>query len=245
MKLFLTSSIGASYKVNGKRIPCELDNSNHFLDLLRKYWVRDAKCLVISSDPDTEEINDSFKEIYTEAFKISQLSISELDVCDARNESRLVDTIYDYDVLLLAGGHVPTQNQFFSRISLAKLLENYEGIVIGNSAGTMNCADVVYAQAEQEGEAADPKYQKYLDGLGLTQMSILPHFQDLKDLMLDGLRVIEEITLPDSHIRPFYAIVDGAFIFVEDGKSKVYGETYWIDKGTITKICDINKSIKL
>lgn len=245
MKLFLTSSVGASYKVDAIRIPCALNNSNHFLDMLRENWTMNAKCLILSSDPESEEINDSFKAIYTQAFKISNLSVSKVDLCDIRNESELPDMIYDYDVLFLAGGHVPTQNQFFKRIQLEKLLKGFKGVIIGNSAGTMNCADIVYAQPERDGEAIDPNYKRYLDGLGLTKICILPHYQDLEELSLDGLRVIEDISLLDSMKRPFYALTDGAFVYVNEGKSILYGEAYWIENGKIEKICETNKSIEL
>lgn len=245
MKLFLTSSIGGSYKENGIRIPCSLDGSNNFLNLLRENWPINSKCLLLSSDPDNEEINDSFKAIFTEAFRISNLPASIIDVCDRRNESSLTDIIYDYDVLILSGGHVPTQNEFFNRINLKELLKSYKGIIIGISAGTMNCADIVYAQPELEGEAINPKYERYLDGLHLTKINILPHFQEIKDMSVDGLRVLEDISLPDSKIRPFYGLVDGAFILVEDNRSVLYGEAYWFKDGNVTKVCDTDKSIQI
>ena len=37
MKLFLTSSIRDNYEENGIRIPCTLDESNDFLNNLRRY----------------------------------------------------------------------------------------------------------------------------------------------------------------------------------------------------------------
>jgi peptidase E len=245
MKLFLTSSIGGSYKENGITIPCALDRANNFLDLLRKYLPMNSKCLILSADPDNEEMNNNFKAGFTETFRISNLLLSKIDVCDRRNESNLVDMIHDYDLLLLAGGHVPTQNKFFNRIHLKELLKSYEGIIIGMSAGTMNCADVVYAQPELDGEVIDTEYQRYLDGLHLTKINILPHFQDVKDLSVDGLRALEDISLLDSKIRPFYALVDGAFIFVDDNRSVLYGEAYWINDGNVTKVCDTNKSIEI
>lgn len=245
MKLFLTSSIGGSYKENGIRIPCALDGSNNFLKLLKDYWKENSKCLILSSDPDNEEVNDSFKKIFAEAFKISNLSLSKIDICDRRNENELPDMISNYDVLILSGGHVPTQNKFFCKIHLKDLLKNYHGIIIGISAGTMNSADVVYAQPELDGEAIDPKYERYLEGLGLTKINVLPHFQDLKDLTLDGLRILEDISLTDSKVRPFYALVDGSFIFVDGNTSVLYGEAYLIKDGYIKKVCDINRSIEI
>lgn len=245
MKLFLTSSIGGSYKENGIRIPCALDESNQFIVNLKKHWTTNSKCLIISSDPDNEEINDSFKAIFAEAFRISDLSCSQLEVCDRRNEGRLADIIYDYDVILLAGGHVPTQNKFFIRIHLRGLLNKYSGIVIGISAGSMNSADVVYAQPELEGEAIDQDYQRYLDGLNLTQISILPHYQDLEGVTIDGLRIVEDISLEDSKISPFYALVDGAYIYINNDIATLYGEAYYFCDGTIAKICDTDKCIEL
>lgn len=244
MRLFLTSSIGGSYIENGRRIPCTLDGSNQFLNNLKKYWPENSKCLVISSDPDNDDINDSFKAIFAEAFRISGLSCSYWEVCDRRNEDRLAEIIYDYDVILLAGGHVPTQNKFFSRISLGELLKEYCGIVIGISAGSMNSADVVYAQPELDGEAIDPGYKRYLDGLNLTHISILPHYQYLMDESIDGLRIVEDISLADSKIRPFYALVDGAYILVDD-VSTLYGEAYYFCDEVITKVCDTDNCIQL
>lgn len=245
MILFLTSSIGGSYKVEGARIPCQLDSSNQFLYNLKKYWPDNAKCLIICSDPENKEINDSFRKVFMEAFRMSGLSLSLLGVCDGRNERRLIDTIHGYDVILLAGGHVPTQNTFFRRIHLGNLLKDYKGIIIGISAGSMNCADIVYAQPELDGEAVDQNYQRYLEGLNLTNISILPHYQDLIDMSIDGLRVVEDISLPDSKTRPFYALVDGAYIFIDDNKATVYGEAYYFCNGTITKICEADRHIEV
>lgn len=37
---------------------------------------------------------------------------SFFDICDARNEE-MAQNISEYDVIILAGGHVPTQNKYF------------------------------------------------------------------------------------------------------------------------------------
>ena len=245
MKLFLTSSIRDNYEDNGIRIPCTLDESNNFLNNLRRYWPINPKCLIISSDPENEDINDYFKGIFEQAFKMSNFELSKIDICDRRNESKLSKIIYDYNILILSGGHVPTQNEFFKRINLKELMKKYEGIVIGISAGTMNCANVVYAQPELDGEAINPKYKRYLDGLNLTKINILNHFQYIKNLTIDGLRILEDIALKDSSKRSFYALVDGAYILVDKNKSILYREAYLIKDGIITKVCENDKSIEI
>lgn len=81
MKLFLTSDMGESYKKNGVRVPCALDGSNHLLELFKEHLPVKSKLLIISSDPENEIMNDSFKKIFAEAFEISGFPLSKADVC--------------------------------------------------------------------------------------------------------------------------------------------------------------------
>lgn len=60
-----------------------------------------------------------------------------------------------------------------------------------------NCADIVYAGPEFEGEAIDPFYERWITGLGITDINIFPHFQKLKNDYLDGMRLILEIKESD------------------------------------------------
>jgi dipeptidase E len=120
--------------------------------------------------------------------------------------------------MILSGGHVPTQNRFFEKIRLRDLLKSCEGVVLGISAGSMNSADEVYAQPEEEGEAVDPAYRRFLPGLGLTKTNLLPHYQENKDDVLDGRRIYADIACPDSMGRTFYAIPDGSYLLIDAGK---------------------------
>ena len=165
-------------------------------------------------------------------------------ICDRRNEE-VVGRISEYDVVILAGGHVPTQNAFFKRIDLKERIKDFDGILIGISAGTMNSAETVYAQPELEGESIDEKYQRFLSGLGITTLMILPHYQDIKDDMLDGKRLFEEITFADSYGREFFALVDGSYFMIENGKTTLFGEAYLIKDGRIERICEKDKKINI
>ncbi len=236
MKIFLTSSPGGSYKVDGNRIACELDNSNSFVDNLKIYWKENAKCLIVSSNPKEHIINDSIRDVFSKSFPMSGLSVSDFRMWDDRTEKNIVEDLKNFDVIILAGGHVPTQNDFFKEIDLKNKLEKYNGIIIGISAGTMNCADIVYAQPELEGESEDISYQRFISGLGLTDIMVIPHYQYIKDEILDGKRVIEDITYPDSLGRRFIALVDGSYILIEDEKKTLFGEAYAIEDGKTIKI---------
>ena len=67
-------------------------------------------------------------------------------------------------------------------------------------------------------------------------MNLLPHYDRVKDDVLDGLRLFEDITCPDSRSRTFYAIPDGSYLFIRDGWTELRGEAYRIRDGRISQI---------
>ena len=241
---FLTSHIGDSYRVNGKRYPQKIWNSNGFVDLLRKHWQKPCRVLIIGTAPDCYERNDSILECMKVSFPMTGLPVREMFIVDDRNEAP-VEYLADFDVLILSGGHVPSQNAYFEKLRLKEKLTDFDGILIGISAGTMNSAETVYAHPELDGEATDPAYRRFIPGLGIIRVMVLPHYQQIKDDVLDGLRVFEDIAYPDSIGREFYALVDGSFITVENGMSTLHGEAYLIKDGAIRQICKENESIQL
>ncbi len=244
MLVYLTSHIGGSYKKDGKRIPTFLNTQNGFTDCLKAHWSAQAKVLIISSDPNAVERNDGIRALFETAFSMSGLSVCKLVICDRRNVD-ILESLTVYDVIILAGGHVPTQNAFFMSTRLKEKLEGFDGILIGISAGTMNCAETVYAQPELEGESTDPNYQRFLPGLGITNLMILPHYQEIKNDILDGKRVMEDITYPDSYGRVFYALADGSYILIENGQAILFGEAYLIQDGYVQQICAENQTLRL
>lgn len=244
MKVMLTSSLGGSTKENGIRVPSILIQRNGLLDNLKSIWITESNVLIICADPSDHEKNDSVCACLKKSLPMSGLSISHIDKCDDRNPNA-VDALESIDVLILAGVHVPTQNRFMDQLRLRERLKDYHGIVVAWSAGSMNCADTVYAGPELEGEAIDPLYERWITGLGLTDINIFPHFQSLKDDYLDGMRLIEDITYADSVGHEIVALNDGSYIMLEDGKTTLYGEAYMIKDRQQWKICNDGESISL
>lgn len=241
MKAVLTSSLGGSFKVDGKRVPSALLTDNGLLDKLKEVWINNAKVMIICASPNDYEKNDSVCECLKEAFPMSGLNISYIDKCDDRNEE-LIEKLEEMDVVLLAGGHVPTQNEFMKKLKLRERLMNFNGLIIAWSAGSMNCATNVYAAPELEGEAVDPYYKRWITGLGITEINIYPHYQLLKNEYLDGLRVMEDITYADSFKHEILAMNDGSYILIEDGTEVLFGEAYLIKDGCKEQICKTGES---
>ncbi len=230
MFLFLTSSpcvIGADRAV--------LNDANCFLDRLREVLPENPKCLVICSDPDSHEFTDSFACDMAAAFAEADMPFQGYAILDGRNWPYAEPLIWASDLIILMGGHVPTQNGFFNDIGLGAMLRNFQGVVMGISAGSMNCAETVYAQPEEEGES-DPDFPRFLPGLGLTQLNILPHYQQVKDNLLDGLRLFEDITYEDSLDNCFLALVDGSYVYSDGDGELLCGEAYLLENGILQKI---------
>jgi dipeptidase E len=230
--------------MNGKRVPTILMQTNGLLETLKKIWINNAKVLIICGSPYEYEKNDSIYFCLKEAFPMSGLSISVIEKCDDRNQN-IIEKLGEMDVVVLAGGHVPTQNLFLKQLKLKERLLEYKGIVAAWSAGAMNCAKKVYAGPELEGEAINPLYERWIDGIGITNVTIFPHFQSLQDVYLDGLRVIEDITFADSMGHEMIALNDGSYLFIEDEHETLYGNAYLIKNGKLKQICKENESIVL
>lgn len=234
MLVFLTSS--PTGPLDGSRKVIGLDKKNHFVDNLRKYWKPESKNLMITATPDAYEQNDEMISFFENAVKTDGFSCAPFEVWDFRTEDFSKEKLHSYDVIWLGGGHVPTQNRFFEEISLREKMEGFKGIVIGISAGTMNAADIVYAQPEHEGEALDSNFQRFIKGLNLTKTQILPHYQMVKDWYLDGMRLYNDITYGDSYGKKFLVLEDGSYLMIRNGEETVWGNAYEISDGQIRKI---------
>ena len=243
MTLFLTSS--PTGPLDNSRSVHGVDRKNALRENLRRRWRPDARVLLISAAPADDAFNDRVRGDFEYLLTESGFSCGAVDSWDDRTGDLSVEELRRYDVLILGGGHVPTQNEFFRRISLREKLCGYGGVVIGISAGSMNCAETVYAQPEEQGESVDPGYRRFLPGLGLTRVNILPHYQMLRDVWLDGRRLFEDITFADSYGREFLAIPDGSYLLVENGVTTLWGEGWRIANGEMTRICCDGAALRL
>ncbi|MDE6280488.1 MAG: Type 1 glutamine amidotransferase-like domain-containing protein, partial [Oscillospiraceae bacterium] len=213
-----------------------LNPANGFVDELRKALPRPCRALFVASDPDNPEHTYRFFNDMPGSFAEIGIPFTRADVLIRENQDQCGELIANADVIFLCGGHVPTQNRFFQDIALRERLAGWDGVIVGVSAGSMNAADVVYVQPEEPGEAVDPNFQRFLPGLGLTLHMILPHYQREKDGWLDGMRLYEDITYPDSVGRRFYAMVDGTYLLGRDGREELRGEAYLVADGALTQI---------
>jgi dipeptidase E len=239
MKLFITSSPfvdGADRAI--------MDPQNDLIRRLKQALPPYCRCLYICSSPDRHDLNCRFGADVFMAFANAGVHFTTYQVLDNQNAYMAGELVENADLIVLAGGHLPTQNAFFQEIGLRELLEGFDGVVMGISAGSMNSADVVYVQPEEPGESA-PEFERFRPGLGLTEVQILPHYQKVKDDILDGLRLFEDITYADSMDNTFFALPDGSYI-VDDGEGPVlFGEGYCLHDGVLEQIAEDGDEVAL
>ncbi len=210
-----------------------LNPANGFADRLRACFPKPCRALQICSDPEGWEKTDFYAALLRRSFEDAGFAFQSFRALDGRNEGQAAALLGESDFLILSGGHVPTQNRFFEKIGLRGLLRDFDGVLVGISAGSMNSAETVYSHPEEEGEAVDPAYRRFLPGLGLTKTMILPHYQAIKDDVLDGLRVMEDIAYPDSRDREFLLLPDGSYLLIAEGREEICGPAWLLADGRL------------
>ena len=239
MTLFITSS---PYVANAPR--AILSPANAFIDNIRQALPENPRVLFVCADPEDHQGVCRFAAETTAAFAEAGIAFSCYHVLDGRNSRSTQALLNRSDFVILSGGHVPTQNAFFQKIHLPQLLQDFDGTVMGISAGSMNCAEWVYVQPEEPGESS-PDFPRFAPGLGLTEVNILPHYQQVKDNILDGLRLFEDITYPDSQDNCFFALPDNSYIYQDPEHLLLFGEGYCLCDGVMEQISENDQVLDL
>lgn len=219
-------------------------NANGFVDNIRRCLPAHPRCLYICSSPERRDLNCLYGADIFMAFANAGIHFSSYNVLDGNNADEAPQLVANSDLIVLAGGHVPTQNDFFRRIGLRQLLKDHPGVAMGISAGAMNCADTVYVQPEEPGES-HPSFVRFRPGLGLTRVQVLPHYQKVRDDLLDGLRLFEDITYADSLGHTFFALPDFSYVLSDENGDTVYGEAYRIRDGILELLTRNGESMDL
>lgn len=230
MRYYLLSSLVDYTKM-------ELHNEYCWIEDLLEHLSFPCHALLVASSPDEIEKTRRYAQEIIDVMEKHGLSLSGFDILDRNSACCTKELVDKADLIIAMGGHVPTQNSFFQEIDLKKHLQEFRGIWIGSSAGSMNSATLVYAQPELEGEVIDSTYQRFVPGLGLTEKMILPHYSSWKNEVVDGFRLLEDITYPDSQGHTFYLMEDGSYVLgdTEEKIEEVIGKYDVLRDGVIVQ----------
>ena len=118
MTLFLTSSPCDNNVPEGLDLPCIFDARNGFVENLRASVEPGAQLLIIASDPDAFAGNDEMAATFEGCFAAAEIELEDVCVLDSRNADDVAELVAQSGVILLSGGHVPTENAFFASLDL-------------------------------------------------------------------------------------------------------------------------------
>ena len=235
MTIYLTSS------------PCTEGNvfteANGFRKDFMQALAPEVNALFITAAPADKAFTEHCAQCMKECLEEAGVNLVQFNYLDNDNREDAPTLVAQSNLIIVGGGHVPTQNRFLHETGLPQLMENYQGVVMGISAGSMNCATEVYAEPEEPGEAIDPDFQRFLPGLGLTPHQIMPHYNQNHDARIDGLHLYEEIARGDSYGRCIFILPDGSYISSHEGYDEVHGEAWIMAEGEMSKLCEDGETI--
>ena len=149
----LTSSFNNYYVLDNKKIAQQLDNKNNIVECIKDNLKDNQTMLFIPSDINDKEKTNMYSSILFESFKISGILFEEYIVLD--DISKTKEYVDKASLIFLSGGDTYIQNKLFSKMNLKQCLKNYDGLIIGQSAGTINMATKAYNSPE-EMEQSEP-----------------------------------------------------------------------------------------
>ena len=194
--------------------------------------IKNIKCLVgIAANPNKYEKND--KMFFGDGvcpgvvnmLKSCGIEINETVLLDDRIDAQTAKSIIERaDVVYLLGGDPMSQYKFLENIGCVELLKNFNGVVFGISAGSMNCANNVLYFAE-DGSNDIVKY----NGLSISPIYIYPHFSTDNEELVSQLKQL-------SKNAKIFALQNDSYIKITDNKTEIVGKCYLFSNEKFTEI---------
>lgn len=235
MNIFLTSTLNTKKRgwFNIYRTVA-LGNENHLVDNIKRLLKSDKRIVFVANNKDEHFVNDEKSRRVFKSFKKAGLNFQEKIILDSRNQDQAKDIILGADIVILSGGKCLCEIEFFDDIELSEILKQYNGIVIGISAGSMNLCNTVANFPE---ELVDKDEPRWLDGLGFYDEIIIPHFDGNNyQFKLQEIDVVNEYILPMSNHHDFIGLPNGSYILIENGKPNLYGNAFRISQGKVSPL---------
>lgn len=190
------------------------------IDYLKKDIKNNSVISFISCYFDNYEKNDLYHNNMIKNFSNIGINFKETYLIDGRlDKEKTRKIINKSDVIYIIGGNPYIEMENIKSYNLIDTLREFNGIVIGVSAGSMNmCNNVCYIDEENN--------IKEYEGIGLIDINIAPHL-DFNNI--DYLKEIFRV----SKIRKTIALPNESFIRIANKNIQIIGEHYIVENETI------------
>lgn len=204
----------------------EKEFSPEIVKMLKSQIKGRQSIVCIASDFNSYKMTDYFWSIFYDMFCNAGLEFENSIVIDSRMTPEMAkEYIKNADVVWISGGDTPTEYKYIKEYGLDEVLEEYDGLVIGMSAGTLNLAQTVICPICNGHDE-----QVIYDGLGLVDITVISHY-DMKEVPQ------EIIELSMKH--EIYLMEDGSHILCNENGNCYYGNIICVNKGETRTVSNL------
>ncbi|MCL2101520.1 MAG: Type 1 glutamine amidotransferase-like domain-containing protein [Fibromonadales bacterium] len=206
------------------------DDINKILANIKKYTPKYESIVFVANNPDDERENNEFSKMFFESFEAAGLMFKNKTILDNKNKEQASALIENADLIILCGGNVPKQNEFFWQTGIKKSLASTKALIIGISAGAMNLCEKAFCLPESRAELSE---HRWFDGLGFFSKVLVPHFNGVTTRPYNGIN-IDEYTFQKSYEYELLGFPNDSYILLDKEGTHYFGDFYAIKDGKIT-----------
>lgn len=210
-----------------KKIYLFSDFNNNFPDDIGKNLKNDIHVdsfVFIPTVPENTSISQKYFDLTKKLFKNIEIDFKNSILLDRRYTSEEAKNIIkNATAIFLSGGDTLNQFKFIKEYQLEKVLDEFNGVLMGLSAGAINLGEISMVFKDNPDNS-----DKVYDGLGISPITIIPHFEptgsDLKEKL---------IKLSGEHL--IFAITDNSAVKVTS-TLEFFGDVYLLGRGKTLKL---------
>ena len=240
MTIILTSLLKSRIKdEEGNHIPIPIEDTNGILTNIKNSLKKTTRFVSVANNPISFEENDERARQLFESIELTfgKNKFQEKILLDGRNMNKAEEILKSADFIFLQGGKCLQQIKFFEAIHLKEIISNFDGVVVGSSAGAMNLCDTVANFPEELVGLDDPRW---FEGLGFYDQIVIPHFDGetlTYQIPCDEIDPINDYILPMSQGKTFLGLTNESYIRIDNNKNiTFFGDIYTISDGKVNKL---------
>ena len=170
---------------------------------------------------------DKYVNTDVEWFREIGIDIENVDIFDVNmNEETLEEKINNADIIFLMGGDTIRQFEFISKLNISEKIKEFQGAVIGVSAGAINLGKISICSKDIDDGVENTKIYY---GIGRIDYTFEPHFE------INNGELLKSELFPASNKFKIYGITNNTALKVSNEKEIdiIKGDLYIINNSEV------------
>ena len=173
---------------------------------------------------------DKYVNTDVEWFREIGIDIKNVDIFDVdMNMETLEEKINNADIIFLMGGDTIGQFEFISKLDISEKIKEFQGAVIGVSAGAINLGNISICSKDIDDGVENTKIY---EGIGRIDYTFEPHFE------ISNCELLKNELFPASNKFKIYVITNDTALKVSNEKEIdiIKGDLYIINNSEVNII---------